>query len=81
MAHQAQQSVQRIVGYDWVEVDALAPNQALQNINGDNWPNPPWNCDYVTYCYLKAPPINAEAVARVLGVTLYTEPVHEDNDR
>ena len=77
----ARQSVQRIVGYDWIHVDGLAPRQGLQNINGDNWPNPPWTCDYVTYCYLRAPPVNAEAVARELDATLRTEPVRVDNNR
>ena len=77
----AQQPDQRIVGYDLVEVVGLAPHQALQNISGDNWPNPPWTCNYVTYCYLRAPPINAEAVARNLGATLRTESVYVDNNR
>ena len=77
----AQQPGQRIVGRDLVEIVGLAPRQTLQNISGDNWPNPPGNCDYVTYCYLKAPPVNAEAVARNLGATLRAESVYVDNNR
>ena len=77
----AQQSVQRIVGHDLVEVVGLAPRQGLQNISGDNWPNPPWNCDYVTYCYLRTPPSNGETVARKLGATLRTQSVYVDNYR
>ena len=77
----AQQSGQRIVGHDLVEVDGLAPRQGLQNISGDNWPNPPWTCHRVTYCYLTAPPINAQAVAAYLGATLRTQSVYVDGNR
>ena len=77
----AQQPGQRIVGYDNVEVVGLGPRQGLQNISGDNWPNPPRTCDRVTYCYLRAPPINGKTVAKKLEATLHTEPVYVDNYR
>ena len=74
----AQQSGQRIVGHDLVKVVHLDTHQNLQNISGDNCPAPSWTCDYVTYCYLRAPPSNAEAVARKLGATLHTQSIYVD---
>ena len=77
----AQQLGQEIVGYDNVVVVGLAPHEDLQNIRGDNWAKSPLNRDHVTYCYLRDPHINAQAVAANLGATLRTEPVRIDNYR
>ncbi|KAL1522396.1 hypothetical protein AB1Y20_017386 [Prymnesium parvum] len=69
-----------IVGACILQVNGLAPHEKIQNIRGDNWPDPPFNLGYVTYAYIE----NAESAsttARRLGAKLETHEVRVDSNR
>jgi hypothetical protein len=72
-----------VVSTETINIEGLAPHARLQNILGDNWPNPPLAIDHVTYCYLaEADSASIQAYANdELGATFRQQSVRMDGNR
>jgi hypothetical protein len=70
-----------IVGSEILEFEGLAPRTTLQNILGDNWPNPPLKVDHVSYVYVRNTFEEAEKLAVEYGATFRKEAVRVDGER